>query len=375
MSFWFTIVYLITVWSLALYVEVGTRETWSFQIAVSTVFFALYFALPLFSRYLHLLHSVLLILPLLITGLFYQAPFNGFGLLIGFVVAKETLERVEGAVVYGHLSYQFSLLMVTLFLQYNTWLMIYSIALILFVGFLLLMWHLQLSSNKSLHDDYNHLLHRYKQVKQHISDTGEKARLNERHQIARELHDSVGHRLTALLMQLEVARLNEQDQSSKETYKELKALAQKSLDETREAVQTLKTDHVEGLSAIIQLIRKLEAESHLRIAFYMQPGVFKQSLTNDQSVAIYRATQEALTNMMRHSDVKDAVIEFGLVGDHYFRFQIRHDTYKETQIEEGFGIRSMKERLKMIKGSLVVEQKDQTIHVIGTFPLKRGESK
>src|SRR5699024_12321647 len=66
-----------------------------------------------------------------------------------------------------------------------------------------------------------------------------------------------------------------------------------------------------GLAEIVQLIRKLEAESQLLIQFTIKEGVLSVTHSNEQGVTLYRVIQEALTNVMRHSESKAVQIEIG----------------------------------------------------------------
>ncbi|GAA0355217.1 hypothetical protein GCM10008932_05280 [Alkalibacterium iburiense] len=204
--------------------------------------------------------------------------------------------------------------------------------------------------------------------------SGEKMiRQEERNEIARELHDSVGHRLTALLMQLEAARVQTTDEKTKEKIQEFKTLAQKSLKDTRKAVYAMKSDERSGIQAIIQLIKKLEAESHLAINFIVQSGILNMRLTNEQSATMYRGIQESLTNMMRHSETKKATIEFSLLGNRIVQFKVSHAMTQKRVIKEGFGLSNMRNRLEELGGSLEVLQTDKAFTVIGKFPLERVE--
>ena len=76
----------------------------------------------------------------------------------------------------------------------------------------------------------------------------------ERNTIARDIHDSVGHRLTALIMKLEMLSI----QNSNSDYDELKSMAKESLEEIRKSVKTMQTDENEGIATVVHLIRKLE---------------------------------------------------------------------------------------------------------------------
>lgn len=119
---------------------------------------------------------------------------------------------------------------------------------------------------------YDVLLDEYRKMKRQLMIEEEQARLDERNLIGREIHDSVGHKLTALLMQFEAFRLNAVEQD-KEKMTTLKELISQSLDETRKAVKSFTQPEVGGLQGIIRLIRKLEIESYMKIHFSVKHGL------------------------------------------------------------------------------------------------------
>jgi signal transduction histidine kinase len=217
------------------------------------------------------------------------------------------------------------------------------------------------AENELLYSDYRYL-------KRRVSRAEQLARQEERSAVARDIHDSVGHRLTALVMQLEVARFQNKDEMMGNQLAQFKELAKRSLQETREAVSALKTDETAGLQAIIQLVRKLEAESHLQIRFLFESGVLNVPLSNNQSVVVYRAIQESLTNMMRHSQTRQADIQFKLIAGRYFQFTVTHKVIQKVNYNEGFGLKNMRKRLDSIEGDLKIEQIDDQFVVRGQFP-------
>src|SRR5690606_8815992 len=165
------------------------------------------------------------------------------------------------------------------------------------------------------------LLDEYRRMKRQLVIEEEQARQDERNMIGHEIHDSVGHKLTALLMQLEVFRLGA-DEKDKQKILKLKELAEHSLDETRRAVKSFKQKDVGGLQGVMRLIRKLEMESFMKIHFSVKHGAFAAPLTGEQSFAIYRSVQEALTNIMKHSSTREAQVSFESPGGSIFRFEV-----------------------------------------------------
>ncbi|PWW32294.1 signal transduction histidine kinase [Cytobacillus oceanisediminis] len=216
---------------------------------------------------------------------------------------------------------------------------------------------------------YEAILGEYRDVKRRAVSEEELARQEERVLIAHEIHDSVGHKLTALIMQLEMFRL-QINEDHKKRVQSLKELANESLNETRRAVKSLKANDTGGLPGVLRLIRKLELENMMHIHFSVKYGAFSAPLTGEQSFVIYRSVQEALTNIMKHSDTKEAEITFEAPGGSIFRFEIRNPASGTDGYQEGFGLSQMRQRLEKHNGSLKVYQTEGHFIVSGYIKIK-----
>src|SRR5690606_12092942 len=137
----------------------------------------------------------------------------------------------------------------------------------------------------------------------------------------------------------------------------------------------LQLDEHEGLSTVLQLIRKLEAESHIYLDFTLRQGDLSAPLTNEQNVALYRVLQESLTNAMRHAHSREVkvVIALDAIGD--LTFTVKNNIHTKEKFEWGFGLKNMKKRLEELRGDLEVYQSETEFIVTGKIPLedeKRG---
>ncbi|RKD75135.1 signal transduction histidine kinase [Sinobaca qinghaiensis] len=210
----------------------------------------------------------------------------------------------------------------------------------------------------------------FRRMKRSLISGEQAVRREERTQIAREIHDSVGHKLTALLMQLEVFRIQHAPEKQEEL-QALKQLTNESLEETRSAVKSLKRDESAGLPAILLLIRKLEAESMVTIHFTIKERALTAPLSNVQSIAVYRGVQEAITNAMKHGSSNQISITFEAPAGHIFRFIVSNPVKSGNFLKEGFGLSSMRERMEEAGGALKVETYQETFIVTGTLPLEQ----
>ncbi|OIU73021.1 sensor histidine kinase [Rossellomorea aquimaris] len=237
-----------------------------------------------------------------------------------------------------------------------------------FAMFLFMTWKV----NEGSHDLkeqrllYDQLLGEYRKLKRVLYTAERNSKAEERTRIAREIHDSVGHNLTALLMKIEMLSI----QHGYSLFKEIKNLAAASLDETREAVKALKEGEIEGIQSVIQLIRKLESESSVMVELTTQHGVLSTRLTNKQNIAVYRCIQEGITNAMKHSCVKEVKVTLGKTALGHLHFIITNQLDEVRPFQMGFGLTNMKERVEELGGKLEIHQTDKEFILRGAFPVE-----
>jgi len=224
---------------------------------------------------------------------------------------------------------------------------------------------------------YGALLSEYRQLKRVAAGSADAARAEERISVARRLHDSVGQRLTSLLLQLEVERLSSATDEQRRRATELKRLAQLSLDETREAVSALSEGELAGMPALLRLIHNLEVESAMHIEFTIGSGAMSVRLDQEPAVALYRAVQEALTNAMRHGSSRRATVSVEVPAGRLLRFEVVNDVGGTldaapagASFRPGFGLSSMRDRVEAAGGQLEVIGGHGKFLVRGSFPIE-----
>ncbi|QGH35923.1 sensor histidine kinase [Gracilibacillus salitolerans] len=362
------------VWPLAFW---GSDLHLSLQLLASfCLFLIILFIIPLFSEkplIQTVLFSIQALTPLII---FYPVDhqLNQYLLLVQALVIAEAVFRLSLLKSVLVMLVQFAGL---LWLLTQTTLSTYQLAwyalfyILVIIG--LLYFQFVKRSEIEVKEKNDVLLDEYRRMKRHLVTEEENARQDERMLIGHEIHDSVGHKLTALLMQLEAFRLNA-DEKDKEKVEKLKELAEQSLEETRRAVKSFKQNEVGGLQGLIRLIRKLEMEKFMKINFSVKHGAFAASLTGEQSFAIYRAVQEALTNIMKHSSTREAHISFEAPGGSIFRFEVVNPAKTNSFFQEGYGLNAMRDRLEKVGGTLEIHHDERQFAIRGSIRLmeRRG---
>jgi len=177
----------------------------------------------------------------------------------------------------------------------------------------------------------------------------ENTRIAERVRIARDLHDLVGHHLTALTLNLEVAT-HLVDGKALEHVQQAHSLAKLLLVDVREVVSDMRDDDkVELATALRTLVEGVpEPQIHLDLPTEL-------SMTDPlRAQVMLRCVQEMITNSLRHAQAKNLWIS--LVPDENGVAMIARDDGRGTDaVEVGNGLKGMAERLRQLGGELRIE--------------------
>ena len=177
----------------------------------------------------------------------------------------------------------------------------------------------------------------------------EASKESERTRIARDLHDLVGHHLTALTINLQVAgRLTEGE--AQEKVDQCHALSKLLLSDVREAVSTLREGPAVDLHEVLSLAVKDIPK--LQINLEMDENIKVDDVTIAE--VLLRCVQEAITNSLRHSRAKTANVMVSQ-NNGSLHLRIQDDGVGSTNLVPGNGLKGMRERIEKLHGSLKLE--------------------
>jgi signal transduction histidine kinase len=176
----------------------------------------------------------------------------------------------------------------------------------------------------------------------------------ERNRLAREIHDSLGHYLTAITRQLEVASklVSQQPGRAAESIAKAEELARQSLGEVRRSVAALRTSPVDAAAleeAIGSLVDDVRAGG-ISASYVTVGDVY--SLSTAQKLALYRAAQEGLTNVCKHAKASACEIELAYEPNQVTLSIVDNGIGQRTTPGSGFGLLGLRERLALLGGSL-----------------------
>jgi signal transduction histidine kinase len=194
----------------------------------------------------------------------------------------------------------------------------------------------------------------------------------ERNRLARELHDTLAHSLSAATVQLEAVRSlwRLDPEKAQQLLDETDETIRRGLTESRRALQALRASPLQdaGLVVALQHLAETAAERCGSSLELRLPSHLERELPSNVEQGVYRIAQEALENVVRHSEARCIAVELWQ-GDHQLALTVQDDgqgitghTLAASASEELYhlGIRGMEERASMIGGHLEISSGEGT---------------
>ncbi len=176
----------------------------------------------------------------------------------------------------------------------------------------------------------------------------------ERERLAREVHDVLAHTLSALAVQLEAARALAQqrpgDPAVEATLDRCQRLVREGLVEARRAVATLRGDDLPGPEQLFRLVEDFERGTGIpcRLEVEGQPA----RLAPDARLAVYRAAQEALSNVRKHAEATEVRIRLAYRRSGIDLTVEDRGRPKPSLAPGGYGLTGIRERVAFLGGTL-----------------------
>jgi signal transduction histidine kinase len=199
------------------------------------------------------------------------------------------------------------------------------------------------------------------------------ATLQERNRIAREIHDALGHSLTAFNLHLEGALrlLDRNPTKAKMLLKEAQDLGKTTLQDVRRSVSVLRSDPLRdrSLDAAVQALCQDHARSTLTLPNYQ--AQLSRSLSTAQTTVVYRVIQEALTNIAKYAEATSVTIALAQEAEEMtLTIQDNGVGFSLGQTQMGFGLQGMRERIASLDGHLeIIAGPNQGCRIIARFPI------
>jgi signal transduction histidine kinase len=200
----------------------------------------------------------------------------------------------------------------------------------------------------------------------------------ERARMAREIHDTLAHSMTAIVVTLEAARrrLSRGDADIDADLVRAQEQARQGLDEVRRSVTQLRPTMLSpgNLSEALALLLS-QVERWHKVATELVHEDEMPSLTHLQEAAIYRLVQEAATNSVRHGHCSKLKVSMRC-ADGAFQVAVTDDGIGANKIVWGNGLSGMSERLTEVGGIVhFASQPGEGFTVVATLPVAEEEHK
>ncbi|MBU7587381.1 MAG: response regulator [Nostoc sp. TH1S01] len=188
----------------------------------------------------------------------------------------------------------------------------------------------------------------------------EMATIEERNRIARDIHDSLGHSLVALNIQLEATMALWQHNTNKayECLLEAKQLGSETLKAVRESVAIIRSEPLQSqllevaIANLTEEFRRLTGilpDSHIKIP---------SDLPHTINTTIYRILQEGLTNICKYAQATEVQIQIQSTNDGLeLILQDNGKGFEMNRCTGGFGLQGMQERVVALGGKLEIASK------------------
>ncbi|MDE7311521.1 MAG: sensor histidine kinase [Eubacterium sp.] len=211
-----------------------------------------------------------------------------------------------------------------------------------------------LSLNKQLNETNEELKRANLKLEKYAQESVEAAETRERNRLAMEIHDTLGHALTGIITGIEACTVL-MDAAPEATKVQLKAIAEvarQGATDVRRSIKALRPDALEKMDlekALMQMMDEMRSSTNVEIVYECSAGL--HVFNEDEENVIYRIVQETITNAIRHGRADRIIVRIGRKFD-MLGIHIEDNGRGCNEIQKGFGLHHMEERLSMLQGSL-----------------------
>jgi signal transduction histidine kinase len=193
--------------------------------------------------------------------------------------------------------------------------------------------------------------------------------LEERDRLARDLHDTIGHTFTSVIMGLDATAylLDTSPNKAKEQVERLSTVMRKSLGDIRTHIHQISpNEEREELASQLKHIGE-EFALHTRTDIHFDDTTREAiNISSQGTIALIRCLQESLTNAIRHGHANKIEITLKL-EDHWVILTVKDNGIGISEIKHGFGLNGMKERMESLQGRMTIQSQINVGTVITCF--------
>ena len=233
----------------------------------------------------------------------------------------------------------------------NYWIMVTYYGLAYVMGFA---FHLLIVNHKQ-----NEAIRKQNAVlEQYMSQIERITLAEERNRLSSELHDTVGHAYTSIIMGMETLRTELATEMGIQRLDSLLEMGRKSIEDVRGYLHQM--DSPCQSPSLIQSLQNLGAEfqEHAQVNVSFRTFGEEYQLSRQAKIAFIRCLQESLTNAVRHGQGTEIIVSLQF-EQQYTRLEVQDNGKGNVEWQEGFGMNAMKERAMNLQGHLSVYTKPE----------------
>jgi signal transduction histidine kinase len=178
----------------------------------------------------------------------------------------------------------------------------------------------------------------------------------ERNRLAREIHDGLGHYLTTIHMQIQAARavMAANPQKAQETLAKAQNLTQEALIDVRRSVAAIRDMPGDSSSLHDAIEKMLKGAENAGITSEMKIIGSSRTLSPQTVMTIYRTMQEGINNTCKHARASRLSVVLDYTQRDQVTLVMQDDGVGADQLDGGFGLLGMRERVQMLNGEMAV---------------------
>ncbi|TCJ82412.1 UNVERIFIED_ORG: DNA-binding NarL/FixJ family response regulator [Bacillus cereus] len=195
-------------------------------------------------------------------------------------------------------------------------------------------------------------------LEQYMSQIERITLAEERNRLSSELHDTVGHAYTSIIMGMETLRTELATEMGIQRLDSLLEMGRKSIEDVRGYLHQM--DSPCQSPSLIQSLQNLGAEfqEHAQVNVSFRTFGEEYQLSRQAKIAFIRCLQESLTNAVRHGQGTEIIVSLQF-DEQYTRLEVQDNGKGNVEWQEGFGMNAMKERAMNLQGHLSVYTKPE----------------
>jgi len=182
------------------------------------------------------------------------------------------------------------------------------------------------------------------------------AQEEERHKLARSLHDDMGQSLTSLQAYAAAVGKSQLDEQAHDGIQHIREITHHIQDAVRNQLRDLRPASLDrlGLCATLEdMLEKFSQRESVVCDFVCKQQL--RALSDEQKIHLFRVAQEALTNVAKHAQAKRISLHLHISDDTLFMMICDDGCGMEGVRGNGLGLLGMRERVELLHGTIAIE--------------------